>query len=195
MRADLFALYYMMDPKMREMGLMGSDDVAKAAYDNYIRNGFMTQLARITPGKDIEQAHMRCRSAIAHWVYEKGRQDNVTEAVRRDGKTYVRINDYERLRSLFGEMLKEVQRIKSEGDFEAGREMIEKYGVKVDQSLHGEILERYAKLDLAPYSGFVNPRLVPVRDGQGKITDVKVEYCDDYLEQMMEYGRKYSFLN
>jgi len=195
MRADLFALYYMMDPKMREIGLMGSDDVAKAAYDNYIRNGFMTQLARITPGKDIEQAHMRCRSAIAHWVYEKGRQDNVTEAVTRDGKTYVRINDYERLRSLFGEMLKEVQRIKSEGDFEAGREMIEKYGVKVDHSLHGEILERYAKLDLAPYSGFVNPRLVPVRDRQGKITDVKVEYCDDYLEQMMEYGRKYSFLN
>jgi dipeptidyl-peptidase-3 len=138
---------------------------------------------------------MRCRSAIAHWVYEKGWQDNVTEAVTRDGKTFFRINDYERLRSLFGEMLKEVQRIKSEGDFEAGREMIEKYGVKIDQSLHGEILERYAKLDLAPYSGFVNPRLVPVRDGQGKITDVKVEYCDDYLEQMMEYGKKYSFLN
>ena len=145
MRADLFALYYMMDPKMREMGLMESDDVAKAAYDNYIRNGFMTQLARITPGKDIEQAHMRCRSAIAHWVYEKGRQDNVTEAVRRDGKTYVRINDYGRLRSLFGEMLKEVQRIKSEGDFEAGGSMIEKYGVKVRPVASWEILARYAE--------------------------------------------------
>jgi dipeptidyl-peptidase-3 len=195
MRADLFALYYIMDPKMREIGLMESDDVAKAAYDNYMRNGFMTQLARINPGKDIEQAHMRCRSAIAHWVYEKGRQDNVAETVTRDGKTYFRINDYERLRALFGEMLREVQRIKSEGDFEAGRDMIEKYGVKIDQSLHGEILERYAKLDLAPYSGFVNPRLVPVRDRQGKITDVKVEYCDNYLEQMMEYGKKYSFLD
>ncbi|MCU0377520.1 MAG: dipeptidyl peptidase 3 [Bacteroidales bacterium] len=195
MRADLFALYYMMDPKMRELDLMESDDAAKAEYDNYIRNGFMTQLARISPGKDIEQAHMRCRSAIAHWVYERGLEENVIETIRRDEKTFVKINNYDKLRSLFGEMLKEVQRIKSEGDFEAGRNMIEKYGVKIDQALHNEILERYARLDLAPYSGFVNPRLVPVSDAQGKIIDVMVEYCDDYLEQMMEYGKRYSFLN
>ena len=194
MRADLFALYFMMDPKMQEIGLIPSDEPAKAEYDNYMRNGFMTQTARILPGKDIEQAHMRCRSAIAHWVYEKGKADNVIEVVKRDEKTYVRINDYQKLRGLFGEMLKEVQRIKSEGDFSAGKSMIETYGVRIDQELHGEILARYAKLNLAPYSGFVNPVMTPVTDRDGKITDVKIEYCSDYLGQMMEYGKKYSFL-
>jgi len=194
-RADLFALYYMMDPKMVETGLMQSAEPAKAMYDSYIRNGLITQIVRIKPGKDIEQAHMRNRSSIAHWVYEKGRNDNVIEMVSRDGKTFVKINDYEKLRSLFGEMLKEVQRIKSEGDFEAGKSMIENYGVKIDPVLHAEILARYEKLNMAPYSGFVNPVLVPVVDAQGKITDVKVEYCSDFLGQMMEYGEKYSFLN
>ena len=194
-RADLFALYYMMDPKMVETGLMQSDEPAKAAYDNYIRNGLITQIVRIKPGKDIEQAHMRNRSSIAHWVYEKGSKDNVIEMASRDGKTFVKINDYEKLRVLFGEMLKEVQRIKSEGDFEAGKNMIETYGVKIDPVLHAEILARYEKLNMAPYSGFVNPVLVPVVDAEGKITDVKVEYCSDFLGQMMEYGKKYSFLN
>jgi len=193
MRADLFALYFMMDKKMIETGLMPSDEPAMALYDNYIRNGLITQIVRIKPGKDIEQAHMRCRSAIAHWVYEKGRGDNVIELVKREGETFVRINDYQRLRSLFGEMLKEVQRIKSEGDFEAGREMIEKYGVKIDQDLHSEILARYEKLNLAPYSGFVNPVMTPVTNAQGKIIDVKIEYSSDFLGQMMEYGKKYSF--
>lgn len=194
MRADLFALYFMMDPKMQEIGLIPSDEPAKAEYDNYLRNGFMTQTARILPGKDIEQAHMRCRSAIAHWVFEKGKAENVVEVVSRDGRTFIRINDYQKLRGLFGEMLKEVQRIKSEGDFSAGKSMIETYGVKIDQELHGEILARYAKLNLSPYSGFVNPVMTPVTDRDGKITDVKIEYCSDYLGQMMEYGKKYSFL-
>ena len=194
MRADLFALYFMMDPKMIEMGLMPSDEPAKALYDNYIRNGLITQIVRIKPGKDIEQAHMRCRSAIAHWVFEKGKAENVIETVKRDDKTYVRINDYMKLRTLFGEMLREVQRIKSEGDFEVGRSMIENYGVKIDQDLHKEILARYEKLNLAPYSGFVNPIMTAVTDAQGNITDVKIEYCSDYLGQMMEYGKKYSFL-
>jgi dipeptidyl-peptidase-3 len=194
MRADLFALYFMMDPKMTEVGLMPSDEPAKAQYDNYIRNGFLTQIVRIQPGRDIEQAHMRCRSAIAHWVYEKGKSDNVIEVVTRDDKTFVRINDYQELRGLFGEMLKEVQRIKSEGDFAAGKDMIENYGVKIDSDLHTEMLSRYARLNLAPYSGFVNPVMTPVTDSDGKITDVKIAYCSDYLGQMMEYGKNYSFL-
>lgn len=194
MRADLFALYFMMDPKMTEIGLTSSDEPGKALYDNYIRNGFLTQIVRIQPGKDIEQAHMRCRSSIAHWVYEKGKADNVIEVVKRDDKTYVRINDYQKLHSLFGEMLREVQRIKSEGDFAAGKNMIENYGVKIDQDLHREILGRYAGLNLAPYSGFVNPVMTPVTDSNGKITDVKIEYCSDFLGQMVEYGKKYSFL-
>ncbi len=194
MRADLFALYFMMDPKMTEIGLVSSDEPGKALYDNYIRNGFLTQIVRILPGKDIEQAHMRCRSTIAHWVYEKGKAENVIEVVKRDSKTFVRINDYQKLRILFGEMLKEVQRIKSEGDFAAGKNMIENYGVKIDQELHGEILARYAGLNLAPYSGFVNPVMTPVTDSNGKITDVKIGYCSDFLGQMIEYGKKYSFL-
>ena len=195
MRADLFALYYAMDHKMVETELMPSDEPAKAQYDNYMRNGLIAQLARIKPGKEIEEAHMRCRSAIARWVFEKGLDGKVTEMVSRDQKTFVKINDYDKLRVLFGEMLKEVQRIKSEGDLGAGKNMIENFGVKIDPALHSEIISRYEKLNLAPYTGFVNPALVPVYDSNGKITDVRVEYCNDFLGQMMEYGKKYSFLD
>jgi dipeptidyl-peptidase-3 len=149
---------------------------------------------RIKPGREIEEAHMRNRSAICHWVYEKGRKDNVVEFLKRNEKTYVRINDYQKVRVLFGELLKEIQRIKSEGDFQAGKDLIENYGVKVDAGLHSEILSRYEKLNLAPYTGFVNPILNPVYDQNGEISDVKVEYVDDYLGQMMFYGKNYSFL-
>jgi dipeptidyl-peptidase-3 len=194
-RADLFALYYMMDKKITELGLLPNEDAAKATYDSYLRNGLLTQIVRIKPGKDIEQAHMRCRSAISHWVYEKGKAKNVVEVVTRDGKTYARINDYKEVQSLFGDLLKEIQRVKSEGDFEAGKKIIEDFGVKIDASLHTEILTRYEKLNLAPYTGFVNPLLSPVYDPNGKITDVIVEYTDDYLGQMMYYGKNYSFLN
>jgi len=193
-RADLFALYYMMDKKITELGLLPGVDAAKASYDAYLRNGLVTQIVRIKPGKDIEQAHMRCRSSISHWVYEKGKSENVVEFFTRDGKTYVKINDYDKLRNLFGELLKEIQRVKSEGDFEAGKKIIEDYGVKIDPTLHTEILERYAKLNLAPYTGFVNPMLIPVFDAAGEISDIKVEYVDDFVAQMMLYGSKYSFL-
>ena len=193
-RADLFALYYLMDKKVIQLGLLPSEEAAKAEYDNYIRNGLLTQIVRIKPGKDIEQAHMRDRAAIAHWVYEKGKAEKVIEMILRNNKTYVKINDYDKLRTLFGEMLSEIQRIKSEGDYEAGKEIIEKYGIRIDQNLHKEVLERYAKLNLAPYNGFVNPVLTPVTDANGTITDIKVEYCTDFLGQMMEYGKKYSFL-
>jgi dipeptidyl-peptidase-3 len=193
-RADLFALYYMMDKKILELGLLPDENAPKAAYDSYLRNGLLTQIVRIKPGKDIEEAHMRNRSAIGHWVYEKGKEQNAVEIFRRDGKTYVRINDYGRVRSLFGELLREIQRIKSEGDYEAGKKLIENYGVKVDPLLHKEILERYKKLNLAPYTGFVNPTLIPVFNSAGEITDVEADYVDDYLGQMMYYGRNYSFL-
>ncbi|HNW57613.1 MAG TPA: dihydrofolate reductase [Bacteroidales bacterium] len=193
-RADLFALYYMMDKKMIELGLLTNEEAGKALYDSYLRNGLLTQIVRIKPGKDIEQAHMRCRSAIAHWVYEKGKADNVVSFISCDGKTYVKINDYKKLQSLFGELLKEIQRVKSEGDFEAGKNIIENYGVKVDPKLHAEILGRYEKLNLAPYTGFVNPVLTPVRNSNGEITNITVEYVNDYLGQMMYYGKNYSFL-
>jgi dipeptidyl-peptidase III len=193
-RADLFALYYLMDKKLISIGLVPSSEVGKAEYDSFIRNGLLTQIARIKQGKNIEEAHMRDRAAISHWVYEKGRNNNVIEIIKKDNKTFVKINDYYKLRDLFGKMLYEIQRIKSEGDYEAGRTLIETYGVRIDQALHTEILERYSKLNLAPYSGFVNPVLAPVTDASGTITDVKVEYCSDYLGQMMEYGNKYAFL-
>ncbi len=193
-RADLFALYYLMDEKVIELGLIPDHEAAKAEYDSFIRNGLLTQIVRIKPGKDIEQAHMRDRAAISHWVYEKGKADNVIEVFKRDGKTFVKINDYQKLRTLFGEMLAEIQRIKSEGDFEAGKAIIENYGVKIDQSLHTEVLERYAKLNLAPYTGFINPKLIPVTDANGMITDIKVEYCSDFLQQMLDYGRDYAYL-
>ncbi|HEX2968975.1 MAG TPA: dihydrofolate reductase [Bacteroidales bacterium] len=193
-RADLFALYFMMDKKIVDLGLLPDVDAAKTEYDGYIRNGLLTQIVRIKPGKDIEQAHMRSRSMISHWVYEHGKNDKVIDLFDRDGKTYVKVNDYKKLQNLFGQLLKEIQRIKSEGDFEAGKNLIENYGVKIDQKLHTEILERYAKLNLAPYTGFVNPYLKPVLDSDGEITDISVEYTDDYLGQMLYYGENYSFL-
>lgn len=193
-RADLFALYYMTDNKMTELGLFPDNEAGKVAYDDYLRNGLLTQIVRIKPGKDIEQAHMRCRSTISHWVYEKGKAENVVEMIDRDGKTYVEINDYQKLRVLFGDLLMEIQRIKSEGDFDAGKKLIEDFGVKIDPTLHAQILDRYAKLNLAPYTGFVNPVLIPVYGSDGRISDIKVEYADDYLGQMMNYGKNYSFL-
>lgn len=192
-RADLVGLYYIMDPKLVEIGVMPSLEVGKAEYDSYMMNGLMTQLTRLKLGDNIEEAHMRNRALNAYWVYEKGKKDNVVEFVKRDGKTYVQVNDYEKLRVLFGELLREIQRIKSEGDFNAGKDLVETYGVKVDQKLHKEVLDRYAKLNLKAYKGFVQPRLVPVMDGS-KITDVKVEYPASFYEQMMEYAKDYSFL-
>ena len=193
-RADLFALYYMPDKKILELGLLPDEDAAKASYDAYIRNGLLTQIVRIKPGKNIEEAHMRNRSAISHWVYENGRTENVIELFKHDGKSYVRINDYFKLRNLFGELLKEIQRIKSEGDYERGKQLIENFGVKVDPDLHAEILGRYEKLNLAPYTGFVNPKLIPIVNTNGDITDIDVEYVNDYLGQMLNYGKNYSFL-
>lgn len=193
-RADLFALYFMMDTKILDLGLLPDEEAARESYDAYIRNGLITQLVRIKPGKTIEEAHMRNRSAIAHWVFEKGKKDNVISMFRRDGKTFVKINDYQALRRLFGDLLREVQRIKSEGDYVAGKLLIENYGIKVDPELHSEILSRYEKLHLAPYTGFVNPSLIPEYNSEGEITDVKVKYADDYLGQMLFYGEKYSFL-
>jgi len=193
-RADLFALYYMPDKKIIELGLLPDTDAAKASYDAYIRNGLLTQIVRIKPGKNIEEAHMRNRSAISHWVYENGRAENVIELFKNEGKSFVRINDYFKLRNLFGELLKEIQRIKSEGDYERGKQIIENFGVKVDPDLHAEILERYEKLNLAPYTGFVNPKLIPIFNTNGDITDVDVEYVNDYLGQMLNYGMNYSFL-
>ncbi len=192
-RADLFALYYLDDNKMLELGLMPNLDVAKTEYNSYIRNGLMTQLTRIQTGKDIEQAHMRNRQLIAKWCYEKGKSDNVISMEKRNGKTYVQINDYEKLRELFGELLAEVQRIKSTGDYEAGKGLVETYGIKVDTVLHNEVIARFKKLNLAPYGGFINPVLVPVMEGE-EIVDIKIEYPDDYATQMMEYAEKYSFL-
>ncbi len=192
-RADLFALYYMWSPKMQELGLLPNKEAAMAEYDNYLRNGLMTQLTRIQPGKQIEQAHMRNRQLISRWCYENGKEESVIEEIKRDGKTYYKINDYDKLNALLGELLAEVQRIKSEGDYEAGKALVEAYGVKIDPELHAEVLERYKKLNLAPYGGFINPILLPVNEGKN-ITDVIVEYPDDYTEQMMKYAKEYSYL-
>lgn len=192
-RADLFGLYYLGDPKMVELGLIPSLDVAYAEYARYIMNGMMTQLARIEPGKNVEEAHMRNRKLIAEWCYEQGKADNVIEWIEQDGKTYVVVNDYTKLRELLGRMLREVQRIKSEGDFEAGKTLVEKYAVTVDPKLHAEVLTRYKALDIEPYSGFVNPQYELV-EKNGKVVDVKVSYPNDYVKQMLEYSRDYSFL-
>ena len=192
-RADLFALYYIMDDKMVELGLLPDIDAAKAEYDLDIRNGLMTQLTRIQPGKTIEEAHMRARAMVAQWVYEKGKPENVIERVMKDGKTYFVINDYAKLRGLFGQLLAEVQRITSEGDYEAAKTLMESYGVQVDQALHKEVLDRYAKLHLAPYAGFVNPVYTPVVEN-GRIVDVKISLEEGYIEQMLRYGRDYAFL-
>ena len=191
-RADLFALYYLADPKLLELGLLDNPDAYKAEYYKYILNGMMTQLMRIEPGKDVEEAHMRNRKLIAEWAYEHGRKDNVIEMVDIDGKTFIKINDYPRLRELFGELLGEIQRIKSEGDYEAGRDLVEKYAVKVDPKLHKEVLDRYAHLNIAPYKGFVNPVYTPVFDNDGNITDVTIDYSETYIPQMLRYSRDYS---
>ncbi len=192
-RADLFALYYIMDPVMVELGLLPDTEAAKAEYISYIRNGMMTQLKRITPGKNIEQAHMRNRQLIAGWCYEHGKNDNVIEKIFVKGKTFFRINDFEKLRQLFGKLLSEIQRIKSEGDYEAGKYLVETYGVKVDQTLHREVLERFEKLNMASYSGFINPVYQPVLNGN-EITDIQISYMDDYTSQMLKYSKEYSFL-
>ncbi len=194
-RADLFALYYLADPKLVELGLLDSPEAYKASYYKYLLNGLMTQLMRIEPGKDVEEAHMRNRKLIAEWVLEKGAPDKVVELVNTDGKTYVKINDYEALRGLFGQLLAEVQRIRSEGDYAAGRDLVEKYGVRVDPELHRQVLERYSHLDIAPYKGFVNPVYTPVTDSEGRITDIKIDYTEDYPSQMLRYSRDYSTLN
>jgi dipeptidyl-peptidase III len=192
-RADLVALYYVLDPKLVEIGVMPSLDVGRAGYDRYILNGLMMQLNRIKPGDNLQEAHMRNRQMIAAWVFEKGQPEKVIERITNQGKTYFRINDYEKLRGLFGQLLREVQRVKSEGDFKAGKDLIENYGVKVDQALLTEVHRRYEPLNLAPYTGFIQPRLVPV-EKDGEIVDVKVEIPTDFLGQMLEYGRDYSFL-
>ncbi|WP_018712155.1 dipeptidyl-peptidase 3 family protein [Phocaeicola barnesiae] len=193
-RADLFGLYYMADAKLVELGLLPDNEAYKAEYYSYMMNGLMTQLVRIEPGAQIEEAHMRNRQLIARWVLEKGRDGQVVEWVKKAGKTFVRINDYVRLRELFGQLLAEIQRIKSEGDFEAARALVENYAVKVDAALHAEVLERYRSLHLAPYKGFVNPVYTPQVDENGEITDVTVLYDEGYTEQMLRYSRDYSNL-
>lgn len=191
-RADLFALYYLADPKLVELGLLDNKDAYKAEYYKYILNGMMTQLMRIEPGKDVEESHMRNRKLIAEWAYEMGKQDNVVELVKIDNETFIKINDYDKLREIFGKQLAEIQRIKSEGDYEAGRALVEKYAVKVDPQLHKEVLDRYASLNIAPYKGFVNPIYTLEKDANGEITDVKISYGEGYIEQMLRYSRDYS---
>ena len=191
-RADLVALYFILDDKMQEIGLMENKEAGYAEYDNYMSNGMMLQLRRILPGDDIEEDHMRNRQLVASWAFERGGEENVVERKVIDGKTYFVVNDYEKLRGYFGELLREIQRIKSEGDFEAGRNLVETYGVKVDQELHAEVLRRSEPLNLAPYSGFVNPEMVPVFEGDS-IIDIAVEYPMDFLGQMLRYGTTYSF--
>ena len=193
-RADLFALYYLADPKLVEMGLLPNEGAYKANYIGQMQNGLLTQLVRINLGINIEEAHMRNRALIARWAYEHGKKDNVMELVKRDGKTYVKINDYQKLRDLFGELLAEIQRIKSTGDFAGAQAIVENYGVKIDPELHQEILERYKKLDIAPYKGFINPVYTAVRDEQGNITDVTISYEEGYTEQMLRYSSEYSVL-
>ncbi len=192
-RADLFALYYLMDPQLVNLKLLPDTTAAEAEYIKYIKNGLLTQLTRIQPGKNIEEAHMRNRQLIAQWCFEKGKSERIIERVNKNAKTYFLINDFGKLRQLFGELLKEVQRIKSEGDYEAGKLLVETYGVKVDQTLHNEVLERFKKLNLAPYAGFINPVYIPVEQN-GEIIDIKITYPTDYIGQMRIYSKEHSFL-
>lgn len=194
-RADLFGLYYLADPKMQELGLVPDGEAFKAEYYKYMMNGLLTQLVRIEEGKDVEEAHMRNRQLIARWVFEQGATDKVVELKKREGKTFVVINDYQQLRALFGKLLAEVQRIKSEGDYEAGRSLVENYGVKIDPVLHHEIRERYVRLHLSPYKGFVNPVMREVKDDSGHVTDITLDYTEGYAEQMLRYSRDYSYLS
>ena len=193
-RADLFALYYLADPKLVELGLLPNAEAYKASYIAQMQNGLLTQLVRINLGNNIEEAHMRNRSLIARWAFEHGKKDNVMELVKRDGKTFVKINDYSKLRHLFGELLAEIQRVKSTGDFKGAQTLVETYGVKIDPELHREILDRYAKLNIAPYKGFINPVYTAVRDNDGNITDVKISYTEGYAEQMLRYSKDYAAL-
>ena len=192
-RADLVALYFLYDQKLVDLGVMESLDCGKVAYNDYIRNGLIVQLARVQPGENIEEAHMRNRQLVAKWALEMGAKENVIEKKVKDGKTFFVINDYAKLKNLFGQLLKEIQRIKSEGDYEAGKNLVENYGVKVDLVLHKEILERYKKLNIAPYAGFIQPKLIPVMEGK-KIIDVKIEYPEDFTKQMLEYGKEFNLL-
>lgn len=194
-RADLFGLYYLADPKMQELGLVPDGEAFKAEYYKYMMNGLLTQLVRIEEGKDVEEAHMRNRQLIARWVFEQGAADKVVELKKREGKTFVVINDYQQLRALFGKLLAEVQRIKSEGDYDAGRSLVENYGVKIDPVLHHEIRERYVRLHLSPYKGFVNPVMREVKDDSGHVTDITLDYTEGYAEQMLRYSRDYSYLS
>lgn len=193
-RADLVALYYLMDQKLIDLGVMTSLDYGKAAYDDYIRNGLLLQLTRLKIGESLEEDHMRNRQMVAKWVYEKGKKENVIEKIQREGKTYFVVRDYEKLRALFGQLLREVQRITSEGDYNAAKALVEGYGVKVDLAIHQEVLDRYERLKIAPYAGFINPRLVAVKNEFDKIIQVKLEYPYSFTEQMLEYARDYSFL-
>jgi dipeptidyl-peptidase-3 len=192
-RADLVGLYYTMDKKLVDIGVSPSTEVGMAQYDAYILNGLQAQLQRIEPGKNLEEAHMRNRQMISAWAFKMGERDRVIEKITKDGKTYFVINDYQKLRNLFGMLLREIQRIKSEGDFKAGKLLVETYGVKVDQALLKEVHERFEKLNIAPYMGFIQPRLVPVMEN-GVMRDVKIEYSKTLIEQMLEYGKDYSFL-
>lgn len=194
-RADLFGLYYLADPKMQELGLVPDGEAFKAEYYKYMMNGLLTQLVRIEEGKDVEEAHMRNRQLIARWVFEQGAADKVVELKKSEGKTFVVINDYQQLRALFGKLLAEVQRIKSEGDYDAGRSLVENYGVKIDPVLHHEIRERYVRLHLSPYKGFVNPVMREVKDDSGHVTDITLDYTEGYAEQMLRYSRDYSYLS
>ena len=192
-RADLFGLYYCADPKLVELGIMPDLEAYKAQYSSYIRNGIFVQFNRVELGRPNTEAHMQNRQLIAQWCYEKGAADNVIEKKVRDGKTYFVVNDYEKLRGLFGELLAEIQRIKSEGDYEAGKALVETYAVNIDPVLHKEVLERYAALELKPYGGFINPEIVPVKRA-GKVVDYRIEYCDDFLQQQLDYGKRYRAL-
>lgn len=193
-RADLVALYYLYDEKLVKLGLMPDLEVGKAAYDQYIRNGLLVQLNRVAPGEDLEEAHMRNRQLIAQWVYQHGQDENVIDKKRREGKTYFVINDYEKLHVLFGDLLREIQRIKSEGDFQAGQALVENYGVKVDPALHEEVLKRYSALHIAPYAGFINPKLTPVYNKQHQLTDITISYPTSFTQQMLDYGQEYGVL-
>ncbi len=192
-RADLVGLYYIMDKKLVDLGLIETLDVGKSEYDGYIRNGMMTQLSRLDLGAEIEEAHMRNRQLVASWAFEKGAEDNVISKVVRDGKTYFEVNDYEKLRDLFGKLLMEIQRIKSEGDYVAGRDLVENYGVKVDQAIHAEVLARVKPLNIQPYRGFVNPKICTIKNEDGEITDFKIEY-QNFDEQMLEYANRFAYL-
>ncbi|MBQ9640733.1 MAG: dihydrofolate reductase [Bacteroidaceae bacterium] len=193
-RADLFALYYLPDEKLVSLGLTPNTEAYKSSYYSQMMNGLMTQLVRIQPGKNLEEAHMRNRALIAHWSFERGKADKVCEIIKRDGKTFLKINDYQKLRTIFGELLAEIQRIKSTGDFKAAQALVEGYGVKVDPALHKEVLERYQRLNIAPYKGFINPVYTAVKDKDGNITDVKIDYTEGYADQMLRYSRDYSNL-